>query len=210
MKKGIFIVIEGIDGSGKSTVTQQLGNLFIQKGYNVWITAEPTKERYGQILREKLRDKTCHPIEESLLFALDRFQHNQSIQEHLNKGEIVISDRYTLSSYAYQTITLQKFGYTYTNALNWLFQINQYNIHPDVLVYLQITPEMAMERIQKMGKVLEKYENLSFLYQLSEYYNIMIQNEEKMYPILRINVLDYINSLLPIIYTYLLPYIGGK
>ena len=96
---GFFLVLEGIDGSGKTTVAQNLCSFFEKHDITVVQTAEPSQGQIGRIIRNNLQDNTIHPAVDALLFAADRLEHGfNEILPALNDGKIVISDRYIDSS----------------------------------------------------------------------------------------------------------------
>ena len=105
VKTGIFIVFEGIDGSGKSIHIKTLSKELHDLGYRVFITKEPTNRQIGYFLHNYAgqEKKRFLPETEVFLFAADRFEHvKYDIEPALRVGSIVISDRYYHSSLAYQ------------------------------------------------------------------------------------------------------------
>ena len=144
MSRGCFIVFEGIDGSGKS---EQYGRLTekLRKDYDVLITSEPTKGMpIGNLIRQVLYGEE-ETTEEALalLFAADRVDHTErKIKPALEEGKIVISDRYVYSSLAYQSKGMNK-----ELELDWVKTINRFAIKPDVVVFLDITPEEGQKRL---------------------------------------------------------------
>lgn len=102
---GRFITFEGIDGSGKSTQLKMLAESLRLQGFDVLTTREPGGTTLGRSLREVFleTEETVAPLAELLLFAADRAQHvNFLIKPALAEGKIVISDRYTDATFAYQ------------------------------------------------------------------------------------------------------------
>jgi dTMP kinase len=102
---GTFITFEGIDGSGKSTQLRLLNNFLRSNGCNALLTREPGGTKLGSRLREALLDATeeVDPLTELLVFAADRAQHvRRVLLPALEKGEVVISDRYADATVAYQ------------------------------------------------------------------------------------------------------------
>src|ERR1700730_16197149 len=105
MNKGMLIVIEGIDGAGKSTLAKSLADILTTQGNTVLLTKEPGGSQLGKQLRTILQNQPIPitPIAEYLLFAADRAQHiEQVVKPALERGAIVISDRMGDSSLAYQ------------------------------------------------------------------------------------------------------------
>ena len=160
-KRGRFIVIEGIDGAGKTTQIEILAEKLREEGRVVHVTAEPTASVSGGLLRDALGGissrTTC---EMAALFVLDRIFHNvnpNGINAMLEKGIDVICDRYYYSSLAYQGAAL---GYDTVAALN--LDISEIRT-PDVCIFLDLTPEKSLERIGKRGEATEIYENFDYL-----------------------------------------------
>ena len=158
--KGFFLALEGIDGSGKTTVASYLKKVFENKNKKVLVTQEPTKEKVGSIIRRYLEEasiKDRDPVFEALAFATDRRWHiNKEIIPSLNKGYLVISDRYFYSSFAYQTVN----GLD----LNWLCEINKYAIKPDLAIFLDVNPRIATKRIKHPRNIFEKQKFLNEVY----------------------------------------------
>jgi dTMP kinase len=160
MAKGLFIVFEGIDGSGKTTQSKLLFDFLLKKRKKVIWTKEPTKGNIGSLLTNKYLKDTDLPFVDALLFAADREEHLKTeVIPALNQGKIVISDRYYHSTLAYQ----QAQGLE----LKWLLQLNKNFIKPDLTVIIDVEPEIAMVRIKldKKRKIEErkKFEKLEFL-----------------------------------------------
>lgn len=157
MRKGIFVVIEGIDGSGKGTQSKLLNKWLKEKGHSVFLTTEPTDGKVGKLLRVVLKEGNIKPETLALLFAADRREHLKEIKTKLNEGKIVISDRYLYSSIAYQGAQgVDK---------RWIMEINKFSLVPDLVVYLDVSPEVGLGRIsskesfrsiQKEKEYLEK------------------------------------------------------
>jgi dTMP kinase len=155
MQQGLFIALEGIDGSGTTTHTKLLSKWLRKKKLDVVETHEPTSERIGRLIREILRDTTVSPAIDALLFAADRIDNTlNKIQPALDKGQIVISDRYVESSYAYQC----------SSGLDreWVQNLNRYAITPHVTFLLDISPKIALAR-KRRPKPKEKFEHVAFL-----------------------------------------------
>ncbi|NJE54937.1 dTMP kinase [Thermococcus sp. 21S9] len=147
---GIFIVLEGIDGAGKSTQAKLLKLWFEEKGYEVVLTKEPTDTPFGKLIRklvltggrEGIIDgaKISHEAE-ALLFAADRAEHvDKLIKPALESGKVVISDRYFYSSLAYQ--------WARGLDLEWLIDLNRFAIRPDLVLLLDLPVKESMKRIK--------------------------------------------------------------
>lgn len=150
--KGIFISFEGIEGSGKSTQANLLYKYLINKGFKVILTEEPGGTRIGKKIRKVLLDsknKDILPITELLLYNASRAQHiNEVIIPSLNKGVIVITDRFTDSTFAYQ-------GYGRGIDLNIIFAIDKLStssLRPDITFLLDLDVEIGLKRNQGINK----------------------------------------------------------
>jgi len=161
-KHGRFIVFEGIDGSGKSTQIAKLREKLAELGRKVYMTAEPTASVSGGMLRDALsgvrRRTSC---ELAALFLLDRINHNvnpvNGIEKMLVEGFDVICDRYYYSSLAYQGTETKD---TWVSDMN----LNCPEIRtPDLCVFLDLTPDASLARIEKGRAVTEIYEEKSKL-----------------------------------------------
>ena len=147
---GMFIVLEGIDGAGKSTQAKLLKLWFEEKGYEVVLTKEPTDTAFGKLIRrlvltggrEGIIDgaKISHEAE-ALLFAADRAEHvDKLIKPSLEAGKVVISDRYFYSSLAYQ--------WARGLDLEWLIDLNRFAIRPDLVILLDLPVKESMKRLR--------------------------------------------------------------
>ena len=150
--KGAFVVLEGSDGSGKTTQARLLCAALRREGYKVHPTAEPSRSTVGRLIRRRiLHGKKTRPEVEALLFAADRFLHLESeILPALAVGRIVVCDRYIYASFAYQ-------GAQGVDS-QWLQEINQFAIKPDLALYLDVPAKIGMGRIKRKKSLLEKLE----------------------------------------------------
>ena len=156
MSKPLFIVFEGIDGCGKSTQLQYLCEHLQKRGRKVTATAEPTDSTTGKMLRAALSGQNPRTAAEmAALFTLDRIHHNvakNGIAATLAAGNDVVSDRYYYSSLAYQgSLT----DYEWVRRMN----VDCPEIRkPDLCIFLDISPAVALARIGKRGEAKEIYE----------------------------------------------------
>jgi dTMP kinase len=149
-KRGVFIVFEGIDGSGKSTHIKALANELRSQGYSVLTTSEPSKDRIGNFIRRyaERNDHRLTPETEALLFAADRFEHVMTVIEPaLKRGRTVISDRYIYSSLAYQGAGGLE--------VDWIREMNRFAPKPDLGILLDILPEFSLQRVNRRKTVFE-------------------------------------------------------
>ena len=166
MGRGIFIALEGIDGSGSSTQTQQLGRYLESIGQTVHVTAEPSHGPMGKVIRTFLQEKGQHaqflPHILALAFASDRLHHyEQEIRPFLEKGVAVLSDRYVLSSLVYQGLELPD---------EWVASLNRYAPQPDLTVLIDVPEEIAKERRQRRGGVEEIFDKSKVQIQVRDRY----------------------------------------
>jgi dTMP kinase len=163
MRKPIFIVLDGIDGSGTSTHSKLLKGFLEYKGFKVHLTREPSESEIGLILRKFLKNPKIPPVTDALLFAADRAHHFYcEIQKKLEEGFIVISDRYIESSIIYQSVQSKELS------IEWVKEINKFVGNPDITFILDIDPEISLKRKDK-GKS-EKFEELEFLKKVRNLY----------------------------------------
>jgi len=173
-KKPLFIVFEGIDGSGKSTQAAMLFKKFKESGDQVHLTCEPTNGPIGSLIRNIFsgRIEGDHRTIAGL-FVADRLDHllnkTDGILQKLNEGVHVISDRYCLSSYAYQGTHMP---------MDWVIQANSQAtslLKPDVHIYIDIDPKVSMERMSRSRSSAEMYETLENLNKVRDNYHIAIE-----------------------------------
>ena len=163
--KGIFITFEGIDGSGKDTQAKLLAKYFKNEGYSVIRTREPGGTSIGEKIRKILLSPKISRVDqraEVLLFAASRAQIvSNIIKPALEKGKIVISNRYVDSSYAYQGIA-RKMG------LDWVIEINKWatqGLLPDITFFLDIPEELGLKRVDKSRNIRDKIEKDGEIFQ---------------------------------------------
>ncbi len=160
--RGKFIVFEGIDGSGKSTQLKILAERFRERGEMCHETLEPTYGLVGGILHDILSKKIkADPKITAGLFVTDRLDHllneNDGVVKKLNEGITVLCDRYYFSSYAYQGSEVP---------LDWVIDANRLCadvLRADYTVFIDVSPEVAMERINQNRAETELFENVEKL-----------------------------------------------
>ncbi len=166
----LFIVLDGIDGSGTSTHSALLKGYLESNGLKVHLTSEPSKSEIGRLLREFLKNKEVPSITDALLFAADRSLHYLGeITKKLQEGFIVISDRYLESSIVYQSLASDDI------TIEWVKQINKHVKEPDITIILDIDPNISLKR--KNDQELEKFEELTFLEKARRLYLSRAQEE---------------------------------
>ncbi len=184
---GVFIVFEGIDGSGTTTQAERYAAHLRAKRRLVHVTREPSGGPIGALLRQVLTHRMALPASNqaqvmALLFAADRLDHIAAeIMPLLEDGYVVISDRYDLSSLAYQvTAALDDPDATDpvdpTAAplprpmLRWVRELNRFARRPDLTLVLDVSPEIAEQRRRGRGGAHELYDDLELQARLSHAY----------------------------------------
>ncbi len=166
----MFIAIEGIDGSGKSTTIKELCKYLEIKGHSVLRTAEPTDMPTGKLIREVLakKDEESRLTHEmlALMFASDRLNHlRERVWSALKEKKIVVTDRYFFSSIAYQSVNV---------SYDWIKEINRFATMPDILVFIDVSIDKALERISTFRQKTELYETREYLEQIDRNYKTVI------------------------------------
>jgi dTMP kinase len=145
-----FVVIEGIDGSGKGTQAGLLLERLKELRKEAVLTREPTKGAIGKLIREHMSNPFLDDKSLALLFAADRIEHvEKEVIPNIENGRIVISDRYVYSSIAYQGQTLDP---------DWVAAINDHAMKPDVVILIDIDPHTALKRIRERDESMEYFE----------------------------------------------------
>ena len=179
VKRGKLIVYEGIDGAGKTTQINLLANYLREEGRAVYCTAEPTETVSGGLLRDALSGATRRTIcEMAAMFVFDRINHNvnpvNGIQKMLADGFDVICDRYYYSSLAYQGSGTDP---------EWVGNMNlncPEIMRPDICIFLDLTPEQSMARINRGRATQEIYENEEKLTQVrNQFYRVFEELKDR-------------------------------
>ena len=169
VKRGQLIVFEGIDGCGKSTQLGLLADAAAAKGLDPVRTREPTDGPFGQRIRAMARSgRRVEPKQELRWFVEDRRAHvAELIEPALAAGRLVLSDRYYLSSVAYQG----------ARGLDWNRILADSEAEfplPDLALLVVVTPERSLERVRARGGALEPaFEELDFLRRVSETFDAL-------------------------------------
>jgi len=174
-----FIVIEGTDGSGTTTQAERLEKRLRDEGREVYLTREPTDGPVGATIRLALSGRLVHqksnpeldpfqPQTMALLFAADRLDHlHTDITPKLEIGITVISDRYYLSSYAFQGLDVD---------IDWLQKINFYCLRPDLTIFLNVDSQICYKRMQRRRWHVELFEEQAKIEEVRQNYLKVIQH----------------------------------
>jgi dTMP kinase len=179
MYSGKLIAIEGIEGTGKSTLAQGLQQL-LSANHEVLLTREPGGSEVAERIRDILKDQNSQidAMSELLLMFASRSLHvQQTIIPNIKDGTIVISDRYLDASYAYQgggrELEVDKIAILD----QWICQ----NAQPDIVILLTCKPEVAMQRVAKRQNYLDRFEQeaLDFFIRAQDSYKRSVQMRKK-------------------------------
>ncbi len=186
MHKGLLIAFEGIDGSGLTTHSKLIVERLGQDGLRAVYTKEPTEGPIGRIIRSLLSINHSNHDIMALLFAADRLWHYRvdpslpggGIKGAIENGYLVVTDRYKYSSMAYQGSYL---------GIEWVDIVNIRAPEADILVYIDVPPEVSMRRIRLRGseELYETRERLTLIKNTFE--NVLRLAESRGVKVLRVN-----------------------
>ena len=153
-----IIVLEGIDGAGTTTQAKLLCDYLEKKGLTCHQTKQPSDGFIGKLLRNVLsKTETTNDETVALLYAADRTDHlTREVRPAQKRGEIVVSDRWYHSSFAYQgTIEYQKV----TDPMSWIREINRCAQTPDLTFFVDVSVKVAAERRRTAGRDHELFDD---------------------------------------------------
>lgn len=167
-ERGLFICIEGLDASGKTTHARRLVWNLQKRGFEAIYTTEPSAGEIGKFIRKYVlqRRKRVPSVVEALLFAVDRVDHvEKEIKPALQEGKIVVSDRYVYSSLAYQGAA----GLD----IKWIEEINELALPSDLAIYIDVPAEVVVRRLRGRRSVMER---LKIQRKVREVYMRLVKN----------------------------------
>ena len=207
LRRGRFIVLEGLDGAGTTTQTERLARALREQGVDVLTTREPSDGPLGTTLRQALTGRLVlrggaplAPATLALLFAADRTDHLASqILPALEAGRTVICDRYVLSSLAYQGTEL---------SMDWVDTLNAEALSPDLTVFVEVKPAVASRRRAIRGGAPELFEADAQQRKIARQYQHAIRLRQAREPIVTVDgsalpeavtaaILEAVQPLLP-------------
>lgn len=179
---GKFIVIEGLDGSGKSAQVDLIVDFLKSKGREVILTKEPTIDsEAGRKVKQALKGEIkLEPLDLQKLYVEDRREHlKNKVIPALEQGKFVVSSRYAFSTFAY--------GYSDGLDVDLLVKLNDEFLLPDLTIVIDVLPESCIDRIEKRGEPKELFEKKEKLAKVNEVYkklpsmfeNIVLINGER-------------------------------
>lgn len=175
---GLFIVVDGLDGSGLSTQTALIRDFFRQAGVNgqtgvnTYLTKEPTDNIIGGLIRGTLSGiYKLQPEAVQLLFSADRSHHlSRKIIPMLEGGNVVVCDRYLWSTVAFGLLKLER---------KWLLELNKYAILPDISIFLKVSPWECVRRISRDRFDFELFEKTRELTKVWKTYEWLARKFDK-------------------------------
>jgi dTMP kinase len=170
--RGRFVVVEGLDGAGTTTQADRLATaLRARRGVGVELTKEPTNGPLGAVLRQAIEGRvTLDPAALALAFAADRADHLfnpvNGVVGALDAGRWVVCDRYVLSSLAYNRSA--------TISHEWVAELNRHAIAPDLTVFVDVDPEICLQRIGGRSSAEELFHSREQLVAVDRNYRDLI------------------------------------
>ncbi len=197
----MFIVLEGIDGTGKTTIATKLTEEISGLGYEVYLTQEPTRTWLGKDVRRAIEEEK-NGFTQALLFFADRADHIEELRRNADK--IIICDRYVYSTFAYQGVQLQE-SMPLSDAIEWFEGIYEpMRFDPDIVILITVDPKEGLSRIHDRERK-EKFEKIEFLnavqnafMYLAERYNFVVvdgnRNMDEVYSEVRQIIMEKLKS----------------
>jgi dTMP kinase len=172
---GKFIVFEGLDGAGTSTQLAQLQGWLLDHNRPAEATREPSEGPFGAMIRQAVMGRLAlDAVSLALAFASDRADHlfndHHGIIAKIDAGRWVLCDRFVLSSLAYQ--------HNKKVPLDWLVSINAFIPTPDLTIFVDTSPEVCIQRIERRDSTLELFHNLEELQRVRRNYGKVLPKAE--------------------------------
>lgn len=184
---GLFVVLEGIDGAGTTTQAERLCEALRAEDVRATVTREPSDGPIGTLIRQALTGRVSLPNgggplnaqTMALLFAADRTDHLEAqVLPWMDRGDVVLCDRYVLSSLAYQGALLP---------LDWVEGINAFASPPDLTLFLEVPPEVAARRRAGRGGAAELFEEESLQRKIAARYLDALKRRGRKERVVRID-----------------------
>ena len=171
MKKGKFIVFEGLDGAGQGTQIKLLEKYLQSKNEKVYVTSEPTQNLIGGLIRSLLRHHwSLGNTGIQLLYSADRAHHLEvEIDPIREKGHHVISGRYFFSTIAFGSLN---------NDVKWLKAISEKFPNPDMTIFLKVSPKECIRRINSGRPLKEFFEKEKILQKVYKTYLSLVKDKQ--------------------------------
>ncbi|MFW6018588.1 MAG: dTMP kinase [Halapricum sp.] len=172
----MLLTLEGIDGSGKTSAWEALRGAGL--GVETTFTREPTDSWYGEAVDRSIADDDADSLAELFLYTADHADHlSRVVRPALGRGEVVISDRYSDSRYAYQGATLSDYP-GLADPLEFVRKVHEpWTRPPDLTIYLDVSPTIGAER----AGATNKFEQTEYLQSVAENYERLIEGEPERF-----------------------------
>ena len=168
----MLVTLEGIDGGGKTTVREGLEERYPDATF----TREPTESWYGDAVYRSIGDDDADPLAELFLYTADHADHlSRVVEPALERGDLVVSERYSDSRFAYQGATLEAYDrLAVEDPLEYVVDVHEpFTIPPDLTIYLDIDPETAAER----AGATNKFERVDYLESVRANYERLLERD---------------------------------
>ncbi|GAB6880202.1 dTMP kinase [Halorubrum gandharaense] len=171
----MLITLEGLDGSGKTTVWEALHDVYPDAVF----TREPTDSWYGEAVYRSIEDDDADPLAELFLYTADHADHlSRTVRPALDDGKLVVSDRYSDSRFAYQAATLAASDADLARPLEYIRGIHSaFSRPPDATIYLDVDARTAAERAGRTNK----FEESGYLAEVQTNYERLIDAEPERF-----------------------------
>ncbi|MFC7167503.1 dTMP kinase [Halospeciosus flavus] len=168
----MLVTLEGIDGSGKTTVWEALRERY-DEGFE--FTREPTNSWYGDAVRRSIGEDDADPLAELFLYTADHADHlSRVVRPALERGDVVVSDRYSDSRYAYQGAALEEVK----RPMEYVRGIHEpFTRAPDATLYFDVDPETGAAR----SGATNKFEQAAFLADVQSNYERLVEYEPERF-----------------------------
>ena len=170
----MLITLEGLDGSGKTSAVETLQAASLPR--EVVFTREPTTTWYGEAVQRSIADDDADPLAELFLYVADHAAHiSETIEPALDRGAVVVSDRYSDSRYAYQGATLSD---RFEDSLGFVRDVHQpWTRPPDATIYLDVDPGAGVTR----SGATNKFETAEYLADVRANYERLLEAEPERF-----------------------------
>jgi dTMP kinase len=175
MATGTLVTLEGLDGSGKTTVWEALRDRYA----DVTFTREPTGTWYGDAVRRSVADDDADPLAELFLYTADHAAHLADVvRPALSAGGVVLSDRYSDSRFAYQAAAIEAADVEVRRPLEYVRGIHAaFSRAPDATIYLDVDPQTGAAR----AGATNKFERAGFLAAVRANYERLLEAEPERF-----------------------------
>lgn len=177
-RDGLFVVIEGLDSSGKHTQAEHLAARLAEHGHDSRLVEFPTHQdtRIGRVIDDYLSgDYDVPPEVRALLYAADRYQYIDEFRDLLDRGGALVADRYSASNYAFQTTAFS--GEAWDEMVSWMETVESRLPEPDITIFLDVDPATARSLMTDRERDVHE-DDLDFQAAVAENYRDIADRED--------------------------------